>query len=180
MHVLLHFPKFRLTIVPLFSLEAVPMMTEYDTVLLAEDDENDVLLFQTAFKKVGVPKLLVCVPDGEDAIKYLKGTGIYSNRIQYPLPCLLITDLKMARRTGFDLLEWVQTQTQFTCLPTIVLSSSVEESDKRRASKLGAQAFWVKPAHFEELVDLVCLLKEKWLTPHHEPANLSSIQNRLP
>jgi len=156
------------------------MMTEYDTVLLAEDDENDVLLFQTAFKKVGVPKLLVCVPDGEDAIKYLKGTGIYSNRIQYPLPCLLITDLKMARRTGFDLLEWVQTQTQFTCLPTIVLSSSVEESDKRRASKLGAQAFWVKPAHFEELVDLVCLLKEKWLTPHHEPANLSSIQNRLP
>ena len=155
------------------------MMTEYDTVLLAEDDENDVLLFQTAFKKAGVSKLLVCVPDGEDAIKYLEGVGIYSNRIQYPLPCLLITDLKMARRTGFDLLEWVQTQTQFNCLPTIVLSSSLEESDKRRASELGAQAYWVKPSHFEDLVDLVGLLKGNWLTPH-QPADLSSIQNRLP
>src|SRR6185437_12179425 len=101
-----------------------PTMTEYDTVLLAEDDENDVLLFQTAFKKVGVSKLLVCVPDGEDAIKYLKGVGIYSDRIQYPLPCLLVTDLKMARYTGFDLLEWVQTQAQFNSLPAIVLSSS--------------------------------------------------------
>jgi len=67
-------------------------MTEHPTVLLAEDDENDVLLFQTAFEKAGVSKLLVCVPDGEDAINYLKGVGIYSNRIQYPLPCLLITD----------------------------------------------------------------------------------------
>ena len=155
------------------------MMTEYDTVLLAEDDENDVLLFQTAFKKVGVPKLLVCVPDGEDAIEYLKGAGIYSNRMEYPLPCLLITDLKMVKRTGFDLLEWVQTQTQFNGLPAIVLSSSLEESDKRRASELGAQAYWVKPAHFEDLVELVCLLKEKWLTPP-QPADLSSIQNRLP
>src|SRR6185312_3830761 len=154
-------------------------MTEHPTVLLAEDDENDVLLFQTAFEKAGVSKLLVCVPDGEDAINYLKGVGIYSNRIQYPLPCLLITDLKMARRTGFDLLAWVRTQTQFSDLPAIVLSSSLEESDKRRASELGAKAYWVKPSHFEDLIDLVHLLKEKWLTPR-QPAALSSIQNRLP
>jgi len=85
----------------------------------------------------------------------------------------------MARRTGFDLLAWVQTQTQFSDLPAIVLSSSLEESDKRRASELGAKAYWVKPSHFEDLIDLVHLLKEKWLTPR-QPAALSSIQNRLP
>ena len=103
------------------------------------------------------------VPDGKHAIDYLQGTGIYSDRIRYPLPSLLITDLKMPNRTGFDLLAWIKTQAQFSQLPTIVLTSSAVESDKQRALELGASSYLVKPSHLEDLVLLARGLQEDFL-----------------
>ena len=138
-------------------------MSAPDTILLAEDDENDSFLFRTALKKAGVPNLVAHVSDGKHAIDYLQGAGIYSDRIRYPLPCLLVTDLKMPNRTGFDLLAWLKTQAQFSQLPTIVLTSSVIESDKHRALELGASIYLVKPSHLEDLVVLARGLQENFL-----------------
>jgi hypothetical protein len=81
-----------------------PYMSAHCIVFLAEDHENDVLPFTAAFRKVGMVNHLAIVPNVEDSIEYLKGTGVYSNRIYYPFPGLLITDLKMSKRTGFDFL----------------------------------------------------------------------------
>ena len=138
-------------------------MSAPDTILLAEDDENDVFLFRVALKRAGAPNLVAHVPDGKHAIDYLQGAGIYSDRIRYPLPSLLITDLKMPNRTGFDLLAWIKTQEQFSQLPTIVLTSSAVESDKQRALELGASSYLVKPSHLEDLVVLARGLQENFL-----------------
>ena len=138
-------------------------MSAPDTILLAEDDENDAFLFRAAFKQAGVPNLVAHVPDGKQAIDYLQGAGIYSDRIRYPLPSLLVTDLKMPNRTGFDLLTWLKTQAQFNQLPTIVLTSSAVESDKQRALELGASSYLVKPSHLEDLVVLARGLQENFL-----------------
>ena len=144
-------------------------MNRNDTILLAEDDENDAFLFRMALKKAGIPNPLSRVPDGEDAINYLVGVGIYSDRVQYPLPSLVITDLKMPRRTGFDLLAWIQDQPQLNCPPVVVLSGSAEDSDKERALGLGAVAYFVKPPGLEQMVHLAHEWKESWLAPLNHP-----------
>jgi CheY-like chemotaxis protein len=144
-------------------MSTVMDMSALQTILLAEDDENDVFLFRAAVKKAGVKGLVAHVPDGKQAIDYLKGAGIYSDRVRYPLPSLLITDLKMPNRTGFDLLAWIKTQTQFSHLPTIVLTSSAVESDKQRVLDLGASSYLVKPSHLEDLVILARGLQENFL-----------------
>ena len=144
-------------------------MNRNDTILLAEDDENDAFLFRMALKKAGILNPLSRVPDGEDAINYLAGVGIYSDRVQYPLPSLVITDLKMPRRTGFDLLAWIQAQPQLNCPPVVVLSGSAEDSDKERALGLGAVAYFVKPPGLDQMVHLAHELKQNWLTPLSHP-----------
>jgi len=103
--------------------------------------------------------------DGEDAVNYLSGAGRYADRTKYPLPCILITDLKMPKLTGFDLLTWIQSEMPPNSLPAIVLSGSAQEMDKQRALELGAKAYWVKPTHLADLVHLVHELNETWLAP---------------
>src|SRR6266576_3321459 len=105
-------------------------------ILFAEDDADDALLFRIAIKKAGIPNPIAHVVDGEEAINYLRGTVIYSDRIEFPVPSVLITDLKMPKISGFDLLAWVQSQPQFNSLPTIVLSGSAQQIDRDRALAL--------------------------------------------
>ncbi len=144
-------------------------MNPTETILLAEDDENDAFIFRIALKKAGIQNPLHHVPDGEDAINYLAGAGVYANRILHPFPCLVITDLKMPRRTGFELLAWIQDQPQLNCPPVVVLSGSAEDSDKERAFGLGAIAYFVKPPGLEQVVQLAHELKRSWLTALSQP-----------
>jgi CheY-like chemotaxis protein len=138
-------------------------MNNHGTILLAEDDENDILLFRRAFAKASVPNPVIVVKDGEGAIEYLSGAGVYSDRNRYPFPSLLITDLKMPRLTGFDVLAWLRNQAKPLDLKTIVLTSSVDEADKRRAFDLGARAYLVKPVGHDGLVELALQIKDRWL-----------------
>jgi CheY-like chemotaxis protein len=144
-------------------------MNDCGPILLAEDDENDALIFRTALKKADIPNALTHVLDGQGAINYLAGVGSYSNRAQYPLPCLVVTDLKMPRTTGFDLLAWIKNQLPPNCPPVVVLSGSPEQSDKERAFGLGAAAYFVKPSGLEHMIHLAQELKDTWLAPLSRP-----------
>jgi CheY-like chemotaxis protein len=138
-------------------------MTEHEPILLAEDDENDVLLLRMALQSAGVGNPLFVVHDAEEAILYLSGQGQFSDRQRFPFPGLLITDLKMPRCSGFDLLKWLRGEKEADLLPAIVLTGSPAERDRRRALGLGAQAYWVKPSDQENLKKLAERLKIEWL-----------------
>lgn len=131
-------------------------------ILVAEDDPDDVLLLEQAFQKAGLPKPTHICSDGAEAIAYLNGEGIYADRAKYPMPQLVITDLKMPRRSGFDLLEWLKNAPEKTLVATMVLSTSAAQSDVKRAYELGANCFFQKPNTFEELASIVELANRFW------------------
>ena len=129
-------------------------------ILIAEDDENDVYLIKRAFQKAHFENPLKIVRDGEEAIAYLKGTGDFVDRQRNPPPALVLLDLKMPRKNGFEVLQWIREQPEFNHLPAVVLTSSQESSDINRAYALGANSYLVKPANFASLVDMITRLKE--------------------
>ena len=139
------------------------------TFLVAEDDENDVFFLQRAFKQAKVENPLNVVRDGQEAIEYLSGEGKFSDRNLYPLPHLFILDLKMPRKTGLDVLGWLQEQPELRCVPVLVLSSSAHRTDIERAYELGANAFVVKPASLEKRVELAKLIGAFWLEFNEGP-----------
>ena len=124
-------------------------------ILFAEDNEDDALLFRIALKRTGVSCVLRHVPDGEAAIEYLHGEGKYSDRVENPFPACVVTDLKMPKVNGFELLAWIQKELPAGSLPVAVLSGSEEVKDRERAIELGAKAYWVKPTDGEELSRLL-------------------------
>ena len=133
------------------------------SVLIAEDDENDVFFLRRAFQQAKVENPLHVVRDGQEAIDYLAGSGEFSDRSAHPLPYLFILDLKMPRKTGLDVLVWLQEQPELRCLPVLVLSSSAQVGDIEKAYGLGANAFVVKPASLEKRVELAKLIGTFWL-----------------
>lgn len=124
------------------------------TVLVAEDDANDVFLLRLAFQTTEFQLNLAHVPNGREAVDYLNGVCLYSDRIRHPLPELLVTDLNMPLMNGLELLSWLRSQMDLSWLPAVVLSSSGLEDDRAKALELGARAYYVKPARFSELVGL--------------------------
>jgi CheY-like chemotaxis protein len=126
-------------------------------ILYAEDDPDDVVIFKMAFKRATLPHSLRCLDDGEAAIAWLNGQGEFANREQYPLPDILILDLKMPRKTGFDVLEWVRQSKEFVKLPVIILSSSDDPRDVKRAYDLGATTYFVKSASSQDVIQYLRL-----------------------
>ena len=130
---------------------------------MAEDQTNDAFILERAFKKTGAKATLHFVRDGQEAIDYLEGEELFSDRNAYPLPTLLLLDLKMPRMDGFDVLEWVRSQKSLRRLLVVVFSSSEEIGDINRAYDLGANSYLVKPADFDELLKLAEDLGRYWL-----------------
>src|SRR5258706_5770264 len=94
------------------------------TVLLVEDDLNDIFLVKRAFKMAHLRNPLQVVTDGQDAIHYLKGETKYSDRNAFPLPKLIVMDIKMPRRSGFEVLDWVKGRKGvLRRIPIIIVSS---------------------------------------------------------
>src|SRR5688572_31130525 len=94
---------------------------ESSLVLLAEDSENDVLMFRRAARRANFTQPLQVVSNGEETIAYLKGEGKYEDRAKYPLPGLVLLDLKMPRKDGFEVLQWVRQQSDFDTMQVVVL-----------------------------------------------------------
>src|SRR6266478_3502607 len=124
-------------------------MPDNALILIADDREDDVLLMQRSLEKAGVTNPLQVVHNGEETIAYLRGEGRFSNRAEYPLPALLLLDLKMPRKDGFEVLEWIRQESAIRALRIIVLTSSENIRDVSRAYELGANSFLVKPMDFE-------------------------------
>ncbi|MGH7962758.1 MAG: response regulator [Candidatus Binatia bacterium] len=140
-----------------------------DIVLLVEDDPNDVLLMQRAFRRAKVTNPVQVVGDGEDAVLYLSGQDPYADRVRYPLPALILLDLKLPRKSGLEVLEWIRQQTQLKRLPVVVLTSSKESTDISRAYDLGVNSYLVKPVSFDTLLDMVETLNLYWLVLNEKP-----------
>jgi CheY-like chemotaxis protein len=118
------------------------------TVLLVEDDLNDIFLVKRAFKIAHLTNPLQVVTDGEEAMHYLSGHGKYADRDAHPLPKLIVMDIKMPRMTGFDVLEWIKHDGTLRRIPVIIVSSSDRPEDIDRGYELGANAYMVKPVNF--------------------------------
>lgn len=149
-------------------------MNTQGAILLVEDDTNDVFLMQRACRKVELPNPLVVVGDGDEAVDYLSGAGRYADRAAHPLPVLVLLDLKLPRKSGLEVLDWLRRQPALKRLPVVVLTSSKEPGDVNRAYDLGANSYLVKPLGFDALLDLVRSLNVYWLNLN-EKAELRSV-----
>jgi CheY-like chemotaxis protein len=138
-------------------------LVAHSTILLAEDDNDDAFLMRRAFRKAHLLNPIVRVYDGEEAIAYLSGTERYSDRERFPLPFLLLLDLKMPKVDGLEVLRWLQTQPQFKEMLKVILTASTHQRDVTTAYELGANSYLSKPAGFDELIDLLKRLKSSWL-----------------
>jgi len=138
-------------------------------ILLVEDDPNDIILIKRAFEKARITNPLQVVEDGEEAISYLAGKGPYGDREKYSLPMLILLDLKLPRKSGHEVLEWLCQQPILKRLTVVVLTSSQQSSDINRAYDLGANSYLVKPVTFDALVEMVKTLNLYWLLLNENP-----------
>jgi CheY-like chemotaxis protein len=133
------------------------------TVLLVEDDLNDIFLVKRAFKMARIKNPLQIVTDGQEAISYLRGDGKYADREAHPLPKLIVMDIRMPRRSGFEVLEWVKDSSKpLHRIPVIIVSSSDNPADINRAYELGANAYMVKPVEFRAVQHLFESITQYW------------------
>lgn len=130
-------------------------------VLLVDDSQDDRFFIRRLLSRH--PNLSVCgeAEDGEDAISYLQGEAHYSNRSEYPFPDLLILDLKMPRKTGYEVLEWIK-NSRFSDLPIFVLSGSSLDADRVRCLELGAKAYCSKTVNLRDQGHVIRVI-EKWI-----------------
>lgn len=141
------------------------------SVLLVEDDPSDVRLIQRAFDKLSVSIEMFRLKDGDEAVAYLGGAGPYENRGAHPLPCLILLDIKLPRRSGFEVLEWLRGRPSGLCrLPVVILTSSDHSVDINRAYDLGANSYLVKPQTNAELEQLASQFQTYWLKLNEFPS----------
>jgi CheY-like chemotaxis protein len=147
-----------------FVVKATRLNIQKKIVLYAEDNLDDELLFKISVKRAGLPVDLRIVRDGLGVIEWIDGTGTYSNRVLFPLPDLIVADLNMPVKNGFDVLRFVRSHAACAALPIIVYSSSGHHNDVRTANLLGATAYHIKSPSLDELFKTINqLLDLGWL-----------------
>ena len=139
-------------------------------ILLVEDNDDDVFLITRAFKNVGLVTPMVRATDGQNAIDYLSGKGEYADRVKFPMPSLVLLDIKMPFLSGLEVLRWIRSQAPLAALPVIMFTTSSQECDVRSAYSLGANAFLVKPARLEECTNIASVIKQFWIDANIAPS----------
>jgi CheY-like chemotaxis protein len=142
-------------------------------VLFADDDENDTYFFRLALEQASVSNLLITFTSGKGVIDYLEPAT-------YPLPSLLVLDLKMPRVSGFDVLQWLITRPSLRKIPVVILSASQQEEDIQKALALGATEYRVKPNNHSQMVTLVRELCDRWLTRTEHSMDKPRLRPTLP
>lgn len=132
------------------------------TILVVEDTEDDVFFLKRALKSARISNPIHVVVDGQQALDYLSGAGPYADREKYPLPALILLDLKLPYVMGLDVLKWIRAQPEFDKTIVAVLTSSQQDNDITETTRLGGNFYFVKPPSPEKLSDLVLRLAEVW------------------
>ncbi len=131
-------------------------------VLLVEDDPNDVFLVRRAFSKASIPHPLEVVTDGDAAVAYLGGAPPFEDPARFRHPFLILLDLKLPKRSGLEVLEWLRGQAVLKRIPVVVLTSSAQAPDVNQAYELGANSYLVKPVEFAELLEMMRTVQRYW------------------
>jgi CheY-like chemotaxis protein len=140
------------------------MKTYHATILVIDDDPNDLFLIERGFRKIGVTDPIQCVRGGREAIAYMMGEGKYADRKQYAYPTFITTDLKMPDVDGLAVLDHLKNNPEWAVIPTIVLTGSRDLDDIKKAYMLGASSYHVKPESSEALRMQLKILHEYWMT----------------
>jgi CheY-like chemotaxis protein len=139
-----------------------------DEILLAEDDTNFALLFETACEYAGLPNPIRLVTDGQEAIDYLQGHAPYQDRQAHPMPSLVVLDQRLPQLNGLEVLRWIRLQPELRDLTVVMLSGTEVPGEAQLAGELGAASYLVKPFQFQDLMALALELRG-WLDRHLPP-----------
>jgi CheY-like chemotaxis protein len=153
-------------------------MAEQSVFLLVDDDVNDIAMVRRAFVKAKVLNPLFVVQGGEAAIDYLSGSGRYANREEFPLPSLVLLDLKMRGVDGFEVLRWIRHEPVLKKLRVVILSGADAMADVNRAYRMGANSFLIKPVDFERFVEVSQALAGYWLWMDKGPEVLRPLEEK--
>jgi CheY-like chemotaxis protein len=140
------------------------------TVLLVEDNQDDIFLMKMACQRTGIPHLLKVVTDGVMAVDYISGKGEYADRTAHPVPDVVFLDIKMPMRNGHEVLQWIRSQPGLKTLPVVMLTSSVQGSDVERAYELGITSYLQKVPCLAEFGQGVRNIMKYWLEMNIAPS----------
>src|SRR5262245_42183815 len=149
-----------------------------ETILYVEDDLNDQVFIERALKKLATPVVVITVDDGDNAIAYLRGQDNYNDRQSFPLPSVVFLDVKLPRKSGFEVLEWLKNDASLRGIPVVMVSGSNLQEDINRAYDLGASAYLVKPVEVEQLQKLFRLSGEFSLVHAEKPLHRYGVRSR--
>lgn len=139
-------------------------------ILLVEDDASDARLLKRAFDKAQVTTPMLRLTNGDEAVAYLAGHEPFTDRMKNPLPTLVILDIKLPRRSGLEVLEWMRSSdSALHRVPVVILSSSRQTADINRAYDLGVNSYLTKPETSDELFDMATLFRKYWLELNQNP-----------
>lgn len=138
------------------------------SILLVEDNEDDVFFFQTAAKKAGWTSPVVVAHNGRQAVEIL--SGVISDPSGATAFSLVLLDIKMPFMSGLEVLEWIREQAALRFLPVLMLSSSEQTADIKTAYRLGAASYLVKPSNPEELTNMLRVIDAYWLRHNRLPS----------
>ena len=124
-------------------------------ILLVEDNEDDIEITQMAFEQAKIRNNILVVRNGQEALDYLYGRGIYQDRKNYPMPRLMLLDINMPKKGGFETLEEMKKDDHLRLIPVIMLTSSRNEEDVARSYGKGAVAYIPKPVNHEDFMKTV-------------------------
>jgi DNA-binding response OmpR family regulator len=140
------------------------MPFDQQTILIVEDNEDDVFILKRVLTKAAIRNPIQIASDGQQATDYLAGAGPFQDRERFPLPFLVLLDLKLPYKHGFEVLQSIRSHSLFDALSVIVLTSSAEERDVIKAYELGARSFFVKPPTVPVMQEMMTVLRESFET----------------
>lgn len=137
------------------------MSSASQTILQVEDSEDDVFMMRRVLKKAGVENPVRVASDGQQAIEYLEAALDPARRHEHPLPGLVLLDLKLPYRDGFEVLEWIRSRPALSGLSVVMLTGSGELRDRMRAVELGVRAYLVKPASIDDMRRVLAVIQDQ-------------------
>lgn len=138
------------------------MGEEHPVILLVEDSDSDALLIEQAFRKARVLNRLLRVPNAREAMMYLEGKAGFGDRDQFPMPLFVLMDLMLPDVTGYELLRWIRSRTEWSMLPIVVVTGSEYPEEENATNFLGANAFFRKNLRLENLIQMVRSVGASW------------------